>query len=156
MTTVLTKEEIDERVAVLHRLRTLLEQQREKFRQYLTVLEKQEHVIEEENGEALVAQTELEQEIVSGISHLQRIIEPIESMYTNTHHSPDEIVPSLKTDLLDLQTKVLKQNEKNRDLLKVHIESIKSKLHTIKNPYTSRKSVYASSSHSASVIDVTG
>ncbi len=35
----LTQEEINERVAVLHRLRNLLEQQREKFRQYLNVLE---------------------------------------------------------------------------------------------------------------------
>ena len=34
--------ELNERVAILHRLRELLLQQRRKFQEYLTVLEKQE------------------------------------------------------------------------------------------------------------------
>ena len=38
----LSKEELDERVAILKRFRALLEQQRTKFREYLKVLESQE------------------------------------------------------------------------------------------------------------------
>ena len=37
----LTQAELDERVAILKRFRTLLEKQREKFQEYLKVLEKQ-------------------------------------------------------------------------------------------------------------------
>ena len=44
-TATLNDSEIAERVAVLKRFRTLLEEQRLKFREYLTVLEKQEKSI---------------------------------------------------------------------------------------------------------------
>ncbi|MBR7064567.1 MAG: flagellar biosynthesis protein FlgN, partial [Treponema sp.] len=57
----LTQQEFEERVAILKRFRTLLEQQRNKFREYLNVLEKHQESILEENTEALVAHTELEQ-----------------------------------------------------------------------------------------------
>ena len=63
----LTQAQIDERIAVLKRFRTLLEQQRNKFREYLHVLECQQNKIEEEDGDALVAHAELEQQIVSNI-----------------------------------------------------------------------------------------
>lgn len=43
-TATLNDSEIAERVAILKRFRSLLEEQRLKFREYLTVLEKQEKV----------------------------------------------------------------------------------------------------------------
>ena len=39
----LSNQELEERVAILKRLRFLLEQQRSKFKEYLTVLEKQQN-----------------------------------------------------------------------------------------------------------------
>ena len=59
----ISQAELDERVAILRKFRALLEQQRKKFQEYLAVLEKQEHSIEEEDTEALVAHAELEQAI---------------------------------------------------------------------------------------------
>ena len=44
----ITQKELDERVALLHRLKSLLEQQRSKFREYLNVLEKQQDSIAKE------------------------------------------------------------------------------------------------------------
>ena len=52
----ITQEELNERVAILKRFRSLLEQQRNKFREYLTVLEKQQDSINDENTEKLVKQ----------------------------------------------------------------------------------------------------
>ena len=77
----LTQAEIDERTAILRRFRSLLEQQREKFREYLLVLESQSKVIQEENTESLLAHTELEQQIASHIISLQKVIKPMELMY---------------------------------------------------------------------------
>ena len=57
----LTQEQLDERIAVLKRLRSLLEQQRAKFAEYLNVLEKQQDKIELDDGDALMAHAELEQ-----------------------------------------------------------------------------------------------
>ena len=59
----LTQEELNERVALLKKFRGLLEQQRAKFQEYLTVLEKQQDSISTENTDALLAHTELEQQI---------------------------------------------------------------------------------------------
>ena len=61
----LTQEEIDERIAILKRFRKLLEEQRNKFREYLDVLEKQQSAIENGDTDAMLAHTELEQQIVS-------------------------------------------------------------------------------------------
>ena len=69
----ISQEELEERVAVLHRFKTLLQQQRNKFQEYLTVLEKQQDSITSENPEKLLAHTELEQEIVRNISTLQKV-----------------------------------------------------------------------------------
>ena len=63
----ITQEELNERVAILKRFRALLEQQRGKFKEYLNVLEKQHDSITNENTEALLAHTELEQQVVKNL-----------------------------------------------------------------------------------------
>ena len=47
----ITKEELEQRIALLKKFRELLEKQRAKFREYLSVLEKQETSITTENPE---------------------------------------------------------------------------------------------------------
>lgn len=69
----LNEQELNERVAVLRRLKELLSEQRAKFREYLTVLEKQETSIASEDMEKLYAHTELEQNILGNISNLQKL-----------------------------------------------------------------------------------
>lgn len=147
----LTQAQIDERVAILKRFRSLLEQQRNKFREYLKVLECQQDKIELEDSDALAAHTELEQQIVANISNLQKVIEPMQSMYNaavlaSDGNADDKAgVQKMQSDLADLQKKVLAQNEKNRNLLKIHIEQIKKQLVSVRqaNPYNGRRSIYA-------------
>jgi hypothetical protein len=149
----LSKSEIEERVAILNRLRQLLLQQRQKFQEYLTVLEKQELVIQKEDTEGLLAHTELEQNILTNINTLQKVITPLEVMYKSTAHKDDEI-PLLKADLLQLQQEVLEQNMKNRQILKSHMTNIRTRLAQFKNPYKNSRSVYSTDSHTASIISV--
>lgn len=156
----ISKKEFDERVAVLKRFRSLLEQQRAKFQEYLVVLEKQQEGIEAENTEALTKHTELEQQIVSNISTLQRVIKPMESLYiahgaflTDGLEEEREI-PKLKTDLEKLQKQVLAQNEKNRKLLTARMSQVRSRIEGFRNPYRNTRSVYASDSQTASIIQI--
>ena len=67
----ITHEELLERVALLRKFKSVLEQQRNKFKEYLSVLEKQQNSIESENPETILAHTELEQQVVKNISNLQ-------------------------------------------------------------------------------------
>jgi len=151
----LTQEQVDERKAVLKRFRQLLEQQRSKFREYLVVLEKQAEMIGSDNIDAVLSHTEIEQSIVSEIHTIQKVIDPLEDMYRVAHPGLAESdIPRLKADLGRLRSDVLAQNEKNRDLLKSHMQVLRQKVVSIQNPYAKRSSVYASDSHTASIIDI--
>lgn len=140
----ISQEELNERVALLRKFRSLLEQQRAKFQEYLTVLEKQENSIESENSEVLLAHTELEQQVVANIANLQKVIVPMSELYKEKGaHLEEASVNSIQKELDDLQQKVLAQNEKNRELLKTHIASIRTQIASLKNPYKNARSVYA-------------
>lgn len=138
----ITQEELNERVAILRRFKSLLEEQRGKFREYLTVLEKQQDSITSENPESLLAHTELEQQVVKNIASLQKVIVPISKMY-KANAGNDASIQKIQNELSDLQDKVLKQNAINRDLLKVHIEQLRAQIAGFKNPYKANRSVYA-------------
>ncbi len=138
----ITQEEMNERVAVLKKFKSLLEKQRNKFKEYLTVLEKQEGSIINEDAESLLAHTELEEEVVKNIMNLKKVIVPMNELYQKLNSSTDNC-EIIQNELQDLEKKVLKQNEKNRDLLKTHITEIKHQLAGIKNPYKHNRSIYA-------------
>ena len=154
----ISQEELNERVAILRRFRTLLEQQRGKFKEYLDLLEKQQKSISEENPESLIAHTELEQQVVKNIASLQKVIVPMSNMYksisANNNDKEAQSILQLQNELTDLQEKVLKQNEINRDLLRVHIESIRNQIQNFKNPYRNARSVYAQPQKVASLVEV--
>jgi chromosome segregation ATPase len=159
MALTLTQGQIDERVAVLRRFRELLEAQRNKFSEYLQVLEQHSKTIEAENPEAILAHTELEQNIVGSIVTLQKVIKPIETMYHEINaasREADAEIPALQADLERLQKQVLARNEENRDLLKTHLNHIRSRLAEIRNPYRNLRSIYAAApeAHVATLVQV--
>lgn len=152
----LTDSELAERVAVLKRFKSLLQQQRAQFYEYLTVLEKQEHSITAENSEAILAHTKLGESIVANIFTMQKVIDPLEYMYQNLADSTaiDTAIPKLKTELADLQQQVLAQNQKNRTLLESHVSSLRNQITELKQPYAKKESIYAESINNAKFIDI--
>ena len=153
-TAKLNDSEIAERVAVLKRFRSLLEQQRLKFREYLTVLEKQEKSISDENTDAVLQHTELEESIIAEIFTIQKVIDPLEYMYTNICKNEHSDIPHLKTDLDDLQKRVLAQNKRNRELLQTHITGFRQQIASLKRPYAHKESIYASTTRTAALVDL--
>lgn len=159
METKLSQEELNERIQILKKFRQLLEQQRTKFQEYLKVLEAQESKINVENAEALLAHSELEAQIVKGIGSLQKVIVPMQNLVTRTHaatYNPADAKPieDIKAELAKLQGQVLKQNEKNRNLLKFHMAQVKEQIQEFKNPYRSLNSVYFTTMTTGSRIQV--
>ena len=153
-TAKLNDSEIAERVAVLKRFRSLLGQQRLKFREYLTVLEKQEKSISDENTDAVLQHTELEESIIAEIFTIQKVIDPLEYMYTNICKNEHSDIPHLKTDLDDLQKRVLAQNKRNRELLQTHITGLRQQIASLKRPYAHKESIYASTARTAALVDL--
>ena len=108
--------------------------------------------------------TEIEQQIVANISSLQKVIQPIEEMYIKAGLDSEDDgfyqykieIPTLKTDLAKLQQEVLEQNNKNRELLKTQMASLRQRIEGIKNPYRFNKSIYSSTENTASIISIEG
>lgn len=158
MAETITREEVEQRVAILKRYRKLLEEQRNAFREYLKVLELQEKGIEEESTEIIVAQAELEHKIVSSLSSLHRVTLPLEKLYSEQFSAQDAAIPELKTDLVHLKQAVLVQNQKNRDLLQSKMSVIRNEIKNLNdprfNPYTKKSSIYSQKNATASILDV--
>jgi len=155
MKKTLSRQEIDQRVAVLKRFKALLQEQRKKFSDYLVVLETQERSIHEENIDALVHHTELEQSIIGDIFTIQKVIDPIEEMYRLGMPDKDDTeVVRLKSDLNKLQSQVIDQNQKNRELLQSRMADLRQEMISIKPDYRYSKQALSKQEVSASLVDI--
>ena len=154
--TRLSREELDERVAVLRRFRELLVRQRDKFKDYMALLESQRSDIEKGDVDALVAHVELEQGIVSDIFAVQKVIDPLEDMYRAAYSGVEpEGVAELRSTLSELKDEVIVRNTENRALLKQRMEMLRHEIMSVNNPYAKRKSVYASAAE-PTALDIKG
>ncbi|GHV63116.1 hypothetical protein AGMMS49587_12100 [Spirochaetia bacterium] len=154
-------EEFNQRVAILKRFRALLTEQRDRFRSYLEVLDKQKDVIETGSADDLLSHVELEEKIVADIFSIQKVIDPLEEMYrTVAADKPedDNDVPSLKSALEGLKTEAVARSTRNRELLSRRMTEIRSEITALRgNPYAAaaRRSAF-SGAGTASLIDIKG
>jgi hypothetical protein len=167
----ISPEELRQRVAVLKRFRTLLSQQRDRFRSYLEVLDKQKDIIETGDPGDLLAHVELEEKIVADIFSIQKVINPLEEMYhaAISGFSPfgapgrsgpglSDDVPSLKAALEDLKNEAVIRSTRNKELLSKRMVELRAEIKTLRNnPYSAaaRRSAF-SASGTASLVDVSG
>lgn len=151
----LSKKEIEQRVAVLKRFKKLLQEQRNKFNEYLVVLETQERSISDENIDAIVHHTELEQEIIGDIFTMQKVINPIEEMYKFSCPEKDDAdILNLKNELDNLQVRVLDQNKKNRELLQTRMADLKEEILSINPNYSYQSKAFANEEVRPSLLDI--
>jgi len=165
------KAELAQRVAILKRFKTLLTQQRDRFRSYLNLLEKQQSVIEKGSAEDLLSYVEIEEKIVSDIFSIQKVIDPLEEMYyavvagpnpqikkaETSSDSPDE-VPSLKASLEKLKSEAVISSAKNKELLSKRMLELRSEIKALRNnPYAANaKRSSFGGVNTASLVDIQG
>ncbi len=144
MMPTLTQAEVDERVAILRKLKKALYRQRDTFRRYLQVLEHQEDDIRNREMEKLAAHMELEHSIVKEIFAVQRVIDPLHDMYRVTcPDDTDREIPALRGSLEKLKNQVLARNKQNQALLKEQMGELRQKIKDLRATMPKR-SVYAS------------
>jgi flagellar biosynthesis/type III secretory pathway chaperone len=139
------KKELQERVALLKRLKQNLKAQRKKFHNYLNLLEKEGQSIEEGKIEILESQVAMETNLVGEITALQRVIEPLDQMVRTTlpkkeMEQQDKELEDLRSSLDNLREQVQEKNTFNRQALEQAMEQVKNKIFKIKpkrgkNPY---------------------
>jgi hypothetical protein len=166
-------EELARRVAILRRFRTLLTQQRDRFRSYLTVLDKQKDIIETGDAEELLSHIELEEKIVADIFSIQKVIDPLEDMYRRVvsdfapasaraagkiRAEAEDEVPGLKAALEDLKKEAVIRSTRNKELLSRRMAELRSEIKSLRNnPYAAnaRKAAYTDGK-TASLVDISG
>lgn len=152
----ITEEELAHRVGILKRFRELLLEQRNRFQEYLVVLDKQKDVIETGNTDALISHVELEEKIVSDIFAIQKVIDPLEDLYRASYPERETEVPKLKAALEELKNEAVQRSKRNQKLLSERMEQMRSEIKTLRNnPFAARRSVYDTSG-AASLVDIKG
>jgi uncharacterized small protein (DUF1192 family) len=157
-TAELSQDELSQRVAILRRFRELLIQQRQRFYNYLSALEKQQAVIETGTTEELLAHVELEEQIVADIFSMQKVIDPLEEMYQSAipYSSADDI-PTLKITLENLKTQAAAQFAHNKDLLSSRMAAIRAEITGLRNnPFANASRSLYQHTVTASLVDVQG
>ena len=162
----ISPEELSQRVAILRRFKILLSQQRDRFRAYLNMLDKQQQIIESGNTDELLAHVDLEEKIVADIFSIQKVINPLEEMYhavvsmsgVSRSVKADDEVPSLKAALEDLKSEAVIRSSRNKELLSRRMAELRTEIKALRdNPYARavRSSAYGNS-QTATTIDIQG
>ncbi|MDR1216439.1 MAG: flagellar biosynthesis protein FlgN [Treponema sp.] len=153
----ITQEELQKRVAVIKRFRELLCEQRERFRSYLNILDKQKPVIEKGSAEDILSHIEIEEKMLSDIFSIQKVLTPLEPLYRTsikTVEAPD--VAKIQSALENLKTEASLKVKQNRDTLEIRMNELKEQMEVLRsNPYT-RRSLHSMGGESASFVDMEG
>jgi hypothetical protein len=149
----LTKDEVDRRVSLLKRLKNTLSQQRDKFRDYLKVLDAEQTSIANEASDTLKAQVELEEQLVVEIHAIQKVIDPLEAVLRESYEVTDDEVSELRSTLSSLQTEVAEKSRENRGLLEKTMARLSGEIVRLR-PVRGRNP-YAGSKPASVLVDIT-
>ncbi|MDR2601228.1 MAG: flagellar biosynthesis protein FlgN [Spirochaetaceae bacterium] len=153
----LSREEENERIAILKRFRQLLVLQRDRFRTYLESLDYQKELIEHGNIEDFSEHVKLEEKIAGDILALQKVIEPMQVLYEFSWREKEPAeMPQIKTALENLRIDAKKRWDRNKELLQERMLRISNEIKNMRsNPFSKRQSPYAATP-APSIIDITG
>ncbi|HYW84751.1 MAG TPA: flagellar biosynthesis protein FlgN [Spirochaetia bacterium] len=125
--------ETSQKIAILKRLREMLQRQREKFQAYLSLLEHEETSIRNGEPEKLLVQAEMEQAIIAEIFTLKKVIEPLETLYQAAYPQTESTVPRLKSTLDAMAQQVIAHNASNRSLLKARMNDLRQEISSLRS-----------------------
>jgi hypothetical protein len=155
-------EGLEPRAAVASRFREMLQAQRDRFRDYLNILDKQKGAVERGDAEAVLAHVDLEERIVTDIFNIQKTIEPLETMHAAlaaNAEGPDADeagLQGLQTELAGLKQEASLRSAANRALLAQRMDQVSAEIKSLRgNPHAARRSVYADGG-APSMIDIKG
>ncbi len=131
-----TDKEIEQRVTILRRLRETLVTQREKFSNYLALLEKEGENIRNGTLDKLESQVEVEQSIIGEIFTLQKVIRPLDELYRKAYPLKEKSILNLESSLENIKKQVLVKNEKNRLLLKEKMALLRQEIKDLRSGYS--------------------
>jgi hypothetical protein len=152
----LPQRELQERIALLNRFRALLTEQRDRFRSYINVLEKQEETMAKGSVETLISHVDMEEKIVADIFAIQKVIMPLRDILPDASVDTDTGLYDLDAAVNELKTEAAGRAKRNKELLERRMEEIKGELNDLRaaTAFNRRRSPYSGSS--PSFVDIHG
>ena len=135
-------EALDQRIAILRRYRRMLELQRERLQDYLSLIDTREEAVRNGDVDRLGAYAQSEQDVVKGIMAVQKCLEPLAALYRKAAPEGSPDIDELHGRLEHLRGTILARNEESMGLLKGHMEQLRQEIKSLKLPQD-RRSVYA-------------
>lgn len=126
------EQELDQRIALLRRYRRMMELQRERFQDYLDLLDTREAAIRSNSYESLEDYAVREQQVVKGIMSVQDCLQPLAEMYVRIFPEGSPDIDELVTRLDSLKHKVLARNAESLAFLKAQARKLKDELASVK------------------------
>ena len=119
--------ELNERIAFLHRFKNVLITQRERFQAYLDILERGEGATGSPD-EILEFHVALEEAVVRDIALFERSIRPLEAIYEAEHsdNDPPGDIPQIREALTRTREELVARTRTNRAVLRRQIEELTS------------------------------
>lgn len=142
-----------DRETMLYKVRELLLAKRDRFEEYLNVLERQETSITDGDLEALEYQVGLEREILEDIRSVHRVLTPLRELVGDEDPASADLAP-LEASLHEFETKVTRQHDQNRSLLSRRTTELAEQIDGLQVPRFARN-VYGRTTGSANLVDVT-
>lgn len=124
----------EERVALVTKLKERLLEQRERFEEYLILLDQQEQAIAEGDAETLSRYVEMESRIIEDIGAVQRVVTPLSEVYRSVTDDPDPEVLELSESLNSLHREATQRNLKNQELLRRGIDHLRQEIGSLSTP----------------------
>ncbi|TVR34951.1 MAG: hypothetical protein EA404_01580 [Spirochaetaceae bacterium] len=136
------REEHQQRIALLRKLKDTLQAQRDKLARYLVLLESQEATIRTSDVDGIVRQAELETQLLREIEAVQKVLWPLEKLYVEFYPDGESQIPPLRQAVEELRQSVMRHNQHNRDLLRAQVDRVRLELESMRPP-SGPRSLYA-------------
>ena len=117
---------------IAKKIRKTLLDQKGRLEDYLYLLEKEEEDIINKDPDKLIAHINLEKNILTELTLLKKVINPLEFVYYNSPYKKDNSVLELKNSINKLSDQIQQKTYKNQKELKVAIEKVKAELKGIR------------------------
>lgn len=139
---------------IAKKIRENLLEQKRRLENYLTILEHENTDIKSKDADSLSLHIGIEKEIITELSQLKVILEPLEVMYQSSPLKKDLSLSDLKKTIDKLSKDVAEKSSVNRDNLQIVLNNLRSNIKTVKS-----RSGYTNTSYAAAgsgILDING
>lgn len=139
---------------IAKKIRENLLDQKTKLEKYLSVLDSENNDIKMQDPDRLMSHINIEKDIITELSQLKVILEPLEVMYKSSPYKKDNSLMGLKSCIDRLTSDVSEKSKLNKDQLDVVLNNLKSNIKVVKSRSGYTNNVYAA--NGAGMMDING